>query len=208
MKIQDGVDSVISDIQEAGLTNIVLVGNSMAGLTMPGVAAGLADSIAHLVFSSCTVPADDQQALCVLRPDIQKILRSIEALVTSGQLRLPVTDDPNEGLTPAAELIGDDAGAALRNFTEDPIRRQSPDTRSVLYEHFSFAGFPPDTPRTYIKNLQDRMVPPALQDEIIVNLGGARVVERDTPHCPALSHPNELATVLNGIMAELQGSDR
>lgn len=41
MTIADFVESVVDDIEEAGLADIVLVGHSMAGLTVPGVVTKL-----------------------------------------------------------------------------------------------------------------------------------------------------------------------
>src|SRR3954470_10641359 len=39
--IADFVDSVVADIEEAGLGDVVIVGHSMAGLMVPGVVAKL-----------------------------------------------------------------------------------------------------------------------------------------------------------------------
>src|ERR1700676_2870466 len=42
--IADWVDSVIADIEEGGLDDVVIVGRSMAGVTVPGVVAKLGSS--------------------------------------------------------------------------------------------------------------------------------------------------------------------
>jgi pimeloyl-ACP methyl ester carboxylesterase len=41
LAIGDFVDSVVGDIEEAGLNDVVIVGHSMAGLTVPGVVTKL-----------------------------------------------------------------------------------------------------------------------------------------------------------------------
>lgn len=59
LTIADGVDSVISDIEEAGLGDIVIVGHSMGGLTVPGVVTKLGSSKVHeVVFAAAFVPPE------------------------------------------------------------------------------------------------------------------------------------------------------
>ncbi|EUA39000.1 alpha/beta hydrolase fold family protein [Mycobacterium avium subsp. avium 2285 (R)] len=55
--IADWVDSVIADIEEAGLGDIVIVGHSMAGVTVPGVVAKLGSSrVREMVLATAFVP--------------------------------------------------------------------------------------------------------------------------------------------------------
>ena len=86
----------------------------------------------------------------------------------------------------------------------DPARRQSPEALAVFYETFSWRGFPSEVPRTYVKNLRDRMLPPDLQDAMIRNMGGAKLIELDAPHCPEVRCPERIAALLNGIARGLQ----
>jgi pimeloyl-ACP methyl ester carboxylesterase len=44
LSIADFVDSVVGDIEDAGVSDVVLVGHSMAGLTVPGVVTKLGSS--------------------------------------------------------------------------------------------------------------------------------------------------------------------
>lgn len=57
--IADFVQSVVDDIEDAGLDDVVLVGHSMAGLAIPGVAAKLGSSkVREMVFAAAFVPPE------------------------------------------------------------------------------------------------------------------------------------------------------
>lgn len=57
--IADFVESAVDDIKKAGLDEIVLVGHSLAGLTIPGVAAELGPKrVRELVFVAAYVPPE------------------------------------------------------------------------------------------------------------------------------------------------------
>ena len=55
------------------LHDVVLVGHSLAGITIPQVAARVPDRIRALVFVSCTVPRDGQSTHDTLDPEIQAL---------------------------------------------------------------------------------------------------------------------------------------
>src|SRR5947209_19671623 len=73
-----------------------------------------------------------------------------------------------------------------------------------LHEPFTWDGVPRQIPRTYIRCLQDRVIPPELADQMIENMGGARVVDIDAPHEVAIGRPAELAAVLDGIARQCE----
>jgi pimeloyl-ACP methyl ester carboxylesterase len=55
-------------------------------------------------------------------------------------------------------------------------------------------------PITFVKHLRDRPSPPALQDEAIARLPSPpRVVEIDSGHIPAVTHPEEFAAILEEV---------
>ncbi len=200
--IGDWVDSVVEDIENAGFEDVVLVGNSLAGVTMPGVATRLPNKMRHLVFSSCTVPAHGKRAVDFLRPDIKEFLLVSEEELTSGHVPSQVDvrqNEPQMELT--VDFLGENLSAGMLTFVNDPVRRCVVDAMNPLFETFSWDGFPSAVPRTYIKNLRDRVVLPELQDQMIENMGGARVIELDTPHCPSITDPEIIAAILNGIGA-------
>jgi pimeloyl-ACP methyl ester carboxylesterase len=52
------IDSAIDDIERAGVSDAVLVGHSMAGLSIPSILERVPERLRHIVFVCCTVPAD------------------------------------------------------------------------------------------------------------------------------------------------------
>jgi pimeloyl-ACP methyl ester carboxylesterase len=67
LTIADFVESVIDDIEEAGLGDIVLVGHSMAGLTVPGVVAKLGSSrVREMVLATAFVPPEGKSLVDTL----------------------------------------------------------------------------------------------------------------------------------------------
>ena len=59
LTVADCVDSVVGDIEDAGLGEIILVGHSMAGLTVPGVVTNLGSSrVREMVLATAFVPPE------------------------------------------------------------------------------------------------------------------------------------------------------
>src|SRR6478609_9593072 len=55
--IDDWVDSLLADIEDAGIDDFVIVGHSLAGLTVPGVVAKLGSSrVREMVLAAAFVP--------------------------------------------------------------------------------------------------------------------------------------------------------
>jgi pimeloyl-ACP methyl ester carboxylesterase len=81
-------------------------------------------------------------------------------------------------------------------FTLD---RMVPEARPVLREPISLAGLQRPVRRVYIRLLDDAIIVPRQQDEMIANMGGAEVIELDSGHMAMISHPAELAAVLNSL---------
>src|SRR5690606_35841090 len=72
LTIADSVDAVVDDIVRHDLDDVVLVGHSMAGITMPGVAARIPERLRHLVFVACTVPPDGAAIVDTLDPELRE----------------------------------------------------------------------------------------------------------------------------------------
>jgi pimeloyl-ACP methyl ester carboxylesterase len=57
LAIADWVDSVVGDVEDAGLNEVVIVGHSMAGLTVPGIVTKLGGSrVREMVLAAACVP--------------------------------------------------------------------------------------------------------------------------------------------------------
>src|SRR5271165_4651909 len=62
------IDTVSRYIEKRGLTDVVMVGHSMAGLIIPNVAVRMPDRIKRLIFVSALVMRDGESATEVFKP--------------------------------------------------------------------------------------------------------------------------------------------
>jgi len=180
------IQSVCDDIEAAGLDDVVLVGHSLAGFVIPGVAARLDGRTRGLIFVTANVPAEGRPPVEFMRPDLRtRTIEHHDAIVdrtsgrTLGGLR------PGEPpIVTELELV--DNGPRLGLEAPGP-----------LFEPFSWDGFPTHLPRTYIRCLRDTMITPALVDTMVANMGGARLIDIDAGHNVATGAPAELSALLD-----------
>jgi len=188
--IGDWITSVVTDIEEAGLTEVVLVGHSSGGYVLPGVAAALAARsvpvLRELAFVSATVPAHGERPLDYLRDDI-RILASDHRELTLESARGRTIG----GLRPGEPPIETD----LEIVENGP--RMGLEAPLVLFEPVSWTGFPTKVPRVYVRALRDKVIPPELADRMITGMGGAEVIDLDAGHRSYDTHAAELAAVID-----------
>jgi pimeloyl-ACP methyl ester carboxylesterase len=189
--IADFVESVASEIVAHDLTDVTLVGHSMAGLTLPGVAERVPDRLSHLVFVSCAVPphgAPLTDVLGDLSPGVAEVAANIgeRAVDSQGVLH--------------AEL----AGAMFCNdmderTAESTLARRVPEALNVLSEPTDLTGLRHPIARTYVRLARDASITLDAQNTMIANLGEVNVVDLDAGHMAMISDPHGLATILNGL---------
>jgi pimeloyl-ACP methyl ester carboxylesterase len=189
LTISDFVDSAVADLDAFHEADrVVLVGHSMAGITIPAVAARRPDRVAHLVFLSCFVPREGG-AIAGELPRWIRLVRS-----WSSRKSLQTAMSPRL----AKYLFCNDMDDEQTAFG---LSLLVPEALSVTNEPVSRKDLPPADviPRTYVKLLRDQSLRPKLQDQLIANLGGCQVRTLDSGHNAMISHPVELAAILNGI---------
>ena len=71
--IADFVAAVVDEIVGNDLHDVVLVGHSLAGVTLPGVVGAVPDRLRHVVFVSAAIPADGTRVLDTLDPGIRAL---------------------------------------------------------------------------------------------------------------------------------------
>jgi pimeloyl-ACP methyl ester carboxylesterase len=194
MTIDDWVTSVCSDIDDAGLTDVVLVGHSSAGYVLPGVAARLAagstTTLHAVVFVSATVPADGECPVDYLRDDIRTLATEHRELTLESARGRTIG-----GLRPGEPPIDTD----LEIVENGP--RMGLEAPLVLFDPVSWAGFPRDVPKVYVRALRDKVIPPELADRMVTAMGGARVIDLDAGHRSYDTHPVELGAVIDACCA-------
>jgi pimeloyl-ACP methyl ester carboxylesterase len=185
LTIADCVDSVVADIDDAGLNEVVIVGHSMAGLTVPGVVAKLgASRVREMILAAACVPAEGTAMV-----DVISVLMAVIAR------RNAKKGGPYE-VPPIAPrfMFLNGVPRARRRFMAG---RLYPESSQLPVEKVSRRGMPDEVPRTWILTLRDRAHAVKEQHESIEAIGGVQtVIPIDTCHGLMVSEPERLAEIL------------
>ena len=191
--LDDWVVSVSDDIAEAGLTDVALVGHSSGGYVIPGVASRLSEiasvRLHSLTFVAATVPAEGKRPVDYLREDLRDLAIDHRQAVLDGA-RGHTLGGLRAGETPIVTTL-----QIVENGPRMGLEAPGP-----LLTEFSWAGFPAEVPRYFVRCLKDKVIPPELADTMIANMGGATVVDLDAGHRAFDSHPRELASIVDRLV--------
>ncbi|OBF41387.1 esterase [Mycolicibacterium peregrinum] len=190
--IDGWVNSVVSDIENAALDDLVIVGHSLAGVIVPGVVTKLGSArVREMILATAQVPADGSALVDTLPGALSRFARrTAKRKVQKGRSvragGLPTTLARFvfcNGMTPAQ-----------RRFT---LARSCQESPSIMIEIVDLSGMPDDVPRTWILTRRDRSVSMKIQRECIAALGGVQtLIEIDTCHILMVSEPEKLAKIL------------
>ncbi len=185
LTLADWAGAVLAAADRAGFDRFVLVGHSLGGLTICEAARRAPDRVAHLVFVSAFVPPDGSTAVAAMAPEVM-------AKVAGGLTVEVVTDMFCSDLDPAqTRMVLDHVGTEVGQMMVEPVHR---------------AGTPPELPKTYVRLTDDHALPPSAQDASIAALrdvpgGPVDVVDLESGHSAMISHPADLAAIINRLRA-------
>ena len=192
---------------------VVLVGHSRGGLTITAVANAVPELLDRTVYVGAWCPAggtvDDYQASpeaaqSLLDPLLGRLLTGDPATLGALRVTWPTTDeDLLDGLQRA--LLADGTRDELRAYlhTQDADESLHIDEAATRVDPAAWGA----VPHTYVRLLQDRSLPLALQDRFIADADALLpdrpfdVHDLDSSHLRAQLHPQELADVLDGLPA-------
>jgi pimeloyl-ACP methyl ester carboxylesterase len=182
--LADCADAVREDIESKDLRDVVLVGHSFAGVTVPRVLDLVPDRIRHVVLVSAVVPPDGSRVLDQIDPDVrglveQSIAGGIYHQTREGAAAMLCNDMDEETAASALDRLVDDSGA-------------------LLSETVDLSGYTRAIPRTYVHLTRDQCYVEELQQRSITLLR-PDVIDLDTGHMAMISAPGRLAAVLNAI---------
>ena len=186
LTIAQCVDSVVDQIERAGLDEVVVVAHSLGGLIAPGVVARLgADRVARLVLIAAVIPPEGRSDLDLIAPPVRWLIARLlrPGVPRRPPSRLAVRASFCNGMSPEQrELV---------------LSQLVPEAPGLFHEPVTRADLPASVPRSWILPLRDRANPPRKQRACIDHLGGVdEVIEIDTCHDAMVSEPAELARVL------------
>jgi pimeloyl-ACP methyl ester carboxylesterase len=184
--LADCAVSVGQDIDAAGFGSVVLVGHSLAGCSMPAMIGLLGERVQHAVFVACTVPPSGQSAFDTLDPEIQAMARS------AGEPVEPRPMDP----AMAKVVLGNDLDEEQFAWC---VARLVPEAPRLTSEPVDLTPLESALPRTWVRTLQDIIVPAGKQSRFAENVGNCPVVDIDSGHMCMVSQPAALAAILDGI---------
>jgi pimeloyl-ACP methyl ester carboxylesterase len=189
LTLDDFADSVVADVNAAGLHRVVLVGHSMAGLTVPGVMDRLGERVVGVVLVSCLVPEPGGAAIDLVPQPLRGYLRR--------RFARAIDDPADPGLTIPRRLAkrlfyNDISASAARPYLD----RLCADAPRVFFERATLPMARPGVPITWVRLARDKAVTPRTQDRLIARLG-ADVREIDSGHSPMINRPAEVATILD-----------
>ena len=184
MTITDYVDSLVGQIEGAGLKDIVLAGHFNR----------LDDAGSGQLPRSGPSPRDD---LCrrVLRCRKAHPLPTARLLIrkTARSRARKNVPGPTPALT-ARFVFMNGIPSHRRRFMTGKLYAESV---RILTEPVTRRGMPADIPRTWILTRRDRALTPKLQRKYIEAIGGVQqLIEMDTCHMLMVSEPERLAKIL------------
>jgi pimeloyl-ACP methyl ester carboxylesterase len=183
--IGEWVESVVSDIERECLGDIVIVGHSMAGVTVPGVVAKLGSArVREMILAAAFVPPQGQAIVDTLGGPLAWFARRGARVGKPMKVpRLAAQYAFCNGMSPQQ-----------RRFT---LSRLYPESARIPAEPVDRSGLPADVPRTWILTTRDRALSVASQHASIAALGGVQdVIPIDACHDVMVSHPERLAQIL------------
>jgi pimeloyl-ACP methyl ester carboxylesterase len=184
--------SVRDDIDAAGCDDVVLAGHSLAGCSMPAVIGLLGERVRHTVYVACTVPEDGHSAYDTLDPEIQEMIQS--AARGAVQPVEPQTMDP----ALAKIVLGNDLDDEQLQWC---IERLVPEAPRLSSDPVDLAPLQRGSSSTWVRTLQDIIVPAEKQLRFAGNVGDCPVVDLAAGHMCMVSQPGALADLLNAAAA-------
>ncbi len=184
--IADCVRSAVSQIEDAGLHEVIMVGHSLAGLTVPGVVATLGSArVREMVLAASCLPLQGTAIVDTLVGPLAWYVRR------AVQLRKPPATMPN---VLSALIFCNGMTRAQRRFTMSRIHAEAV---TLISEPVDRNDLPSDVPRTWILTLRDHALFRRTQLRSIAALGGVQtLIPVDTGHDLMISEPRLLAEIL------------
>jgi pimeloyl-ACP methyl ester carboxylesterase len=192
--IASAAASVVADIDAAGFDDVVLVGHSLAGCSMPATIGLLGRRVRHAVFVACTVPEHGKSCVDVLPAELQAFARAGLESGDPGVLSAEM----------AKAMFGNDIDEAQLAWMVD---RMVPEAPGLLTEPVDRSPLGAGVPVTWVRTLHDLTVDPEQQLRFAASLAECEVVDLDAAHMCMISKPRELAAIINEIAADPTAPD-
>jgi pimeloyl-ACP methyl ester carboxylesterase len=179
--------AIVDDIDEAGFEEVVLVGHSFAGASVPGAMARLGERVRQVVFIAAAIPEHGASCASELPAEV------VAELEASLGTEAPVTDRAR-----ARYGFGNDLDDDLFEWC---FERMVPEALQLTLEPVDLTGLVSATPRSWIRTLQDLVNPPDKQAATAARIGADPIFDLDAGHMCMIGQPDRLAARLVEIAA-------
>lgn len=162
---------------------VVLVGHSMGGLTITGVAEARPNKIKKLIYIAALLPGNGEYCGQLMQPDgVNSTME--ETILSEDQMSTTLPEDRLNDI-----FYGDcsDADIALARLLLVP-QAVEPVMAPVYHSEKNFG----QVPRTYITCLKDNTLSPDAQKHMYEKTACQKVIAMNTSHSPFFSAPEEL----------------
>lgn len=183
--IDSWADSVVADIDDAGLGDVVIVGHSMAGVTVPKVVARLGSPrVREMVLAAAFVPRQGEAIFDTLDGPLAWFAKRSARKHTSTTV-------------PAFAARYAFCNGMTKQQRKFAMSRLYPEATHIGIEPVDRSDLPPEVPRTWLLTTRDRALSRKSQQRSIDALGGVQeIIEVDACHDLMISHPARLAQIL------------
>lgn len=173
IEIADYVEDIVRAVEDADLSDVVLVGHSLAGLSVPHAAARLTSRLRRVVYLATAHPAPGTSVMELMQHPLSSVSRGIA-------FEEMFCNDLDEEQT--AWLLG--------QLCDEPP--------GPMVEPVEAPNLPSHLPTTYVLLEQDATLPPAMQLEQAAVAGAHEVVRFDSGHSAFAAQPEALAALMLG----------
>jgi pimeloyl-ACP methyl ester carboxylesterase len=177
-------EAVRDDIVAHDLSDVVLVGHSLAGVTVPRVVGLLRDRIRHVVLVSAVVPPHGTRVLDGIDAEVRV---AVEAAIAAGVYSQ--TREAGRAML-CNDLDEEQCAWALDGVVDDAA--------ALLAEPVDLTGYASGVPITYVRLDLDHTYPPALQEQAQIRTN-ATAVHINAGHMVMISQPVLLAAIINRL---------
>lgn len=184
--ISDCVDSVVADIEDAGLAEVVVCGHSLGGVTVPGVVAKLGPArVREMILAAAFLP-----------PQGRSVLDSLGGPLGWYARRAAVARHTTVVMPRMAARLAfcNDMTREQRDFV---LSRLCGESVHLVTEKVNRSDLPDEVPWTWILTGRDHSLSRRQQRRSIAALPGAgTVIQMDACHDMMVSEPERLAEIL------------
>jgi pimeloyl-ACP methyl ester carboxylesterase len=180
------VNAVLADADETGLSQFVLVGHSMGGMTITEVANRHPDRVAHVVYLAAMALPVGKTVFDLYFPDGPPPVDDPAGV-------MPLVDEESARQLFAGDLSPEAFALAHAQCVPEPIG---------LFRA-AVSGYDSGVPSTYVRCSRDGAVTAEATEEMVATLRPSAFCEIDADHDIMLSQPGVVADLLNGVAAGL-----